>query len=181
VQANGVDDVTEVKHVMVNDERDTSDYVKKLKVPYPMDRAWASFPLLYCIVPFFCVSCVGAAFRRILGGIWQAKEIRLVLELTNSLDETFYIARRAAIDFSIPLVTNVEQVTASNTSKYLYSFDQKFVLSNFSLLSKGALTKLRVVAVGAHGSGAGKVRGERGRGAAGSVPRGRPHRGGDVR
>ena len=39
----------------------------------------------------------------------QAKEIKLVLELTNSLDETFYVARRAAIDFAIPLVTNVEQ------------------------------------------------------------------------
>ena len=33
-----------------------------------------------------------------------------MLELTNSLDETFYIARRAAIDFAVPLVTNVEQV-----------------------------------------------------------------------
>ena len=32
-----------------------------------------------------------------------------MLELTNSLDETFYVARRAAIDFAIPLVTNVEQ------------------------------------------------------------------------
>ncbi len=35
-----------------------------------------------------------------------------MLELTNSLDETFYVARRAAIDFAIPLVTNVEQVPA---------------------------------------------------------------------
>jgi hypothetical protein len=28
-----VEDVTEVKHIVVNGERDTSDYVKKLKVP----------------------------------------------------------------------------------------------------------------------------------------------------
>lgn len=69
LKANGVEDVTEVKHVVINGERDTSDYVKKLK----------------------------------------AKEIKLVLELTNSLDETFYVARRAAIDFAVPLVTNVEQ------------------------------------------------------------------------
>jgi hypothetical protein len=44
----------------------------------------------------------------------QAKEIQLVLELTNSLEENFYIARRAAIDFAIPLVTNVEQVPPSS-------------------------------------------------------------------
>jgi hypothetical protein len=48
-------------------------------------------------------------------GNGQAKEIKLVLELTNSLDETFYVARRAAIDFAIPLVTNVEQVPALST------------------------------------------------------------------
>lgn len=64
-----MEEVTEVKHVVVDGDRDSSDYVKKLK----------------------------------------AKEIKLVLELTNSLDEVFYIARRAAIDFAIPLVTNVEQ------------------------------------------------------------------------
>ena len=39
----------------------------------------------------------------------RADEIQLVMELSGSLEEHFYMARRIAIDFEKPLVTNVEQ------------------------------------------------------------------------
>eukprot|EP00292_Cryptomonas_paramecium_P002121 CAMPEP_0113723046 /NCGR_PEP_ID=MMETSP0038_2-20120614/38155_1 /TAXON_ID=2898 /ORGANISM="Cryptomonas paramecium" /LENGTH=1511 /DNA_ID=CAMNT_0000652491 /DNA_START=53 /DNA_END=4585 /DNA_ORIENTATION=- /assembly_acc=CAM_ASM_000170 len=57
----------------------------------------------------------------------KAREVKMVMELHNGLDNDHYVARRAAIDFAVPLVTNVEQAVLMSAALEKYGTQEGVV------------------------------------------------------